>query len=275
MLILADTNDKLQLVTSAAATIDAVVSYMDCSDASPPVVDAPSSQKTAITTATTTDILAVPGANKRRNVKSIHIRNRHATLACDVTVVLDDNATDYELHKVTLAAGDCLEYIEGVGFFTIVNTTRLDARLYVAADVINATTSFADVTGLTQAVESGKKYAFEAHLYHIENASTTGARFGVNGPAMTNLRIQEMGIFAGSITAATMQGNVADVTALDTAAVVATSSAGTPQVVITILSGGFEPSANGTFAVRCQSEVAVAAGVTVKRGSWCCVWECP
>jgi len=43
--------------------------------------------------------------------------------------------------------------------------------------------------------------------------------------------------------------------------------------MLAILSGFFNPSADGTFAVRCVSEVAVAGGLVVKAGSWCRVWE--
>jgi hypothetical protein len=218
--------------------------------------------------------VAAPGASTVRNVKTLHIRNKHATTPVGVTVVYDANGTDYELHKVTLLAGEMLEYVEGLGFFTV-QTTRKEFynRRVSGSDYVNATTSFTDITGLTCPVAAGKQYNFEAHLFHIENASTTGARFGVNGPALTSLRLHQLGGFAGSITAATMQANVADVTALDTAAVVATSSAATPQVILAILSGWVVFSAAGTFAVRGQSEVAVAAGLTVKVGSWLQLWE--
>lgn len=269
MLILAATTDKLQLVSSAAATLDVMVSFVDCSNAVPPVVQDVNKQLTAIVTATTTDICAVPDASERRNVKTIHVRNKHASLACDVTIVFDANGTDYELHKVTLNAGDMLEYVEGIGFFTIVPTTKLDKKLYVTADVINATTSFADVTGLTQAVEANKRYAFEAHLIHIANATTTGARFGVNGPTMTNVIISTIDTVTGSVTGSAHSAG--SVSALDTAATAQTTGAAANNLAI--LSGGFEPSAAGTFAIRCQSEVAVAAGLTVRRGSWLRIWE--
>jgi hypothetical protein len=59
------------------------------------------------------------------------------------------NATLYELHKVTLLAGELLEFFEGVGFFKVANTAGLARYLLVTSDVINATTSFADITGLT------------------------------------------------------------------------------------------------------------------------------
>jgi hypothetical protein len=44
---------------------------------------------------------------------------------------------------------------------------------------------------------------------------------------------------------------------------------------LAILSGYINPSAAGTFAVRGQSEVAVAAGLTVKKGSWLHLFEVP
>jgi hypothetical protein len=148
---------------------------------------------------------------------------------------------------------------------------RLDVRLRVTADVINATTSFADITGLTCPVEAGKHYNFVAHLYHLANATTTGAQFGINGPAMTGLRLQSLDVKTASAATAVMASNAADVTTLDTAAIVELDSSTTPALAI--LSGWFNPSAAGTFAVRSKSEVAIAAGLTVQRGSWCSVWE--
>lgn len=276
MLNLAATTSKIQLVTSAAVTVDVVASYVDLLLAgTSSAVASPGQQNTAITTATTTDIVGSPALSTTvRNVKSLNIRNKHATTATDVTVVFDQNGTDFELIKVTLAAGQTLEYVEGVGFFVVANAVKLFKNLRVASDVTNATTSFADITGLTCVVESGKHYNFEAHLFHIENAATTGARFGVGGVAMTAMRGSGFSVFAGSITAATFNAPTADVSAVDTSMVaVTTSSAGTPQVVLAIISGWFQPSAAGTFAIRSQSEVAVAAGVTVKAGSWAQVWE--
>jgi len=115
MLHLADTNDKLQLVTSAAVTVDVFASYTDLSG----TTVTPAKQLTAITTATTTDIVAAPGASTVRRIHTLFVRNKHATSSVDVTVVFDDNATDYEIHKATLLAGEMLEYVEGLGWFTL------------------------------------------------------------------------------------------------------------------------------------------------------------
>jgi len=273
MLILTNpgTADKIQVVTGSAVTVDVHATHIDCSTATPPVVEAPSRTNTAISSATTTDVVAGPASGKVRNVKTLHIRNK-GTASCDVTVQhVISGGTTAELHKATLAVGDMLEYVEGIGFFQVTPSVRLDARLRVASDVTNATTSFADITGLTCPVVSGKHYNFEAHLYHISNATTTGAQFGVNGPTVSNMRIQEIDVILGSLTAATMGSSTTDVTARDTAAMAETTGAAT--VVMAILSGWFNPSANGTFAVRCASEVAVASGLIVKAGSWCRIWE--
>jgi hypothetical protein len=271
MLILTNAGtDKLQVITSSAATVDVHAGWADLLSGAV----TPGRTNTALSSAATTDVVATPAASTTRNVKTINIRNKDTVLSCDVTVVYNQNGTSYQLHKATLNTGDALEYIEGVGWFLITSTAKLDTKLRVATDVANATTSFADITGLTVAVKNGKQYCFEAHIYHIENASTTGARFAVNGPTMTAMRVNGFSVFAGSLTAATFASATADVAAVDTSILgVTTTSAGTPQVVIAIMSGWINPSADGTFACRSQSEVAVAAGVTVKAGSWCRIWE--
>jgi hypothetical protein len=40
-----------------------------------------------------------------RNVKTLHIRNKHASTSTDVMVVFDQNGTDFELWQVNLAPG--------------------------------------------------------------------------------------------------------------------------------------------------------------------------
>lgn len=269
MINLTATTDKLQLVTSAAVAVDVHCSYVDRTNDG--VTITPGRQNTAITTAATTDILAAPGASTARNAKTINARNKDTSASVDVTAVFNQNGTSFELFKVTLRPQDSLEYVEGVGWFTVTSAARLDARLRVTTDVTNSTTSFADVTGLTCPVASGKHYNFEAHLYHFTAVGTTGANFAVNGPTVTSMRLQILAPNTGSLTAAAMTSNVSDVTARDTAAAAETTGPATTPV-LAILSGWMNPSAAGTFAVRCSSEIAASA-LTVKAGSWCRIWE--
>ena len=129
MLILTNSGtDKLQLVTSGAQAVDVHCSWMDYASGAV----TPGRTNSAISSATTTDIVAVPGASTVRNVKTINVRNKDTSASQTVTVIYNANGTQYELHKVTLRPGEALEYIEGVGFFT------LGARLPVSPNVSTA-----------------------------------------------------------------------------------------------------------------------------------------
>jgi hypothetical protein len=109
-MLLLGTTDKLQLVTSAAIAIDVTAHFVD--SGTPPTPQNP--QVTAISTATTMDIVAAPAAGQR-NVQSLLARNKGAA-SDDLTVVLNRSATGYELFKATLQAGETLSYLDGVGF---------------------------------------------------------------------------------------------------------------------------------------------------------------
>lgn len=112
MIILSSTSDKLQVVTSAAVTVDSHASWMDYNGSTV----TPGRTNSAITTATTTDVVASPGASTQRNVKSLHLRNKHASSSTGIIVKHTDGTTAVELLSCTLFAGECLEYVEGQGF---------------------------------------------------------------------------------------------------------------------------------------------------------------
>ncbi len=117
MMNLALTTDKIQLVTSAAAAVDVHASWVD--DLNPGSGDAmtPGKTNTAISTATTTDIVPAPAASTVRNVKHIDIMNRDASLTCAVTVKYNANGTTYQLtNAVSLLPGESLVLREGIWF---------------------------------------------------------------------------------------------------------------------------------------------------------------
>lgn len=127
MLNLIATTDKLRITSSVAASLDCVVAHADVSSAVPPVVQDYNRVVLNHAAASTVDLLAAPGGTLRRNVKTIHVRNKHASLTTDVTILFDVSGTSYELYKATLKAGDSLEYVEGVGWFTLAAPTTLNA----------------------------------------------------------------------------------------------------------------------------------------------------
>lgn len=115
MINLRGTTDSLTVVTTAAVTIDVLASWVDLVDAATSA--SPNRTATAIATATTTTIVAVAGSSTTtRNVKTINIRNKHATTSQTVTVNQDISGTPYELFKVTLLSGETLTYVEGIGW---------------------------------------------------------------------------------------------------------------------------------------------------------------
>lgn len=104
MILTSGATQKLQLVTSAAATIDVEVAGVDFTA---PSTFVPYTQQTAITTAATTDILAVRGASVYGNTEFISIANKHASQATDVELLKVGTSITVRLGKVvTLAAGE-------------------------------------------------------------------------------------------------------------------------------------------------------------------------
>lgn len=119
MLLLTTTSDALTVITGTAVTaIDVHASWVDYASGTA----TPGRTNTAsITGATTTTVVAAPASSTQRNVKTLNIRNRDAALSCDVTIKHTDGTNNLELIKMTLSAGDTLEYVEGVGFFKVPN----------------------------------------------------------------------------------------------------------------------------------------------------------
>lgn len=116
MLILASTNDKIQLTTSSTATTDVQASFVDLLAG----VTSFGRANTAISSATTTDIVASPASSTQRNVKHLSVRNRHASTSQTVTLLHTDGTTAVELFRAVLAAGEQLVY-DGEGGFRVYN----------------------------------------------------------------------------------------------------------------------------------------------------------
>lgn len=177
MLVLANTTDLIQIITDAAITVDVHVSWADLNG----TTVTPGRTNTAITTATTTTVVSAPAASTFRSVQTMTIRNKHASSSVDITVLYDQNATDFELHKTTLLAGEMLEFVEGVGFFKINSTLPINPVTvkHLGSDQSNSTTTLTEVTGLSVATGTGT-YVFEYYLRMQSAATTTGHRFSVN-----------------------------------------------------------------------------------------------
>ena len=114
MLLLTSTTDLLQVITSAASTIDVHASWVDTNTGTGAI--SPGRTNTVIGTATTTTVVASPAASVQRNAKSIYIYNNHATVACDVTVQHTDGTTIAQLYKTTLNPGGMAQFTDQQGW---------------------------------------------------------------------------------------------------------------------------------------------------------------
>lgn len=263
MIALHNTTDTLELATSSTSAIKVVVTYVDRTLQGGGSAIA-GRQVTSISSATTTAILAAPPIGYVREVRMITVRNTGAATNI-ATLKLDANTTEYEMYSVSLEGSESFAYLAEVGF-TKFSAANLDVWKYVTADSVHATAAtFADVTGLTQALLSGKIYAIEAILFSANDASTTGSQFAYNiDDAPTFALFGEVGAVTNSVTAGAV--GIGTATARDTAIVAQTT--GQTATGMHHIAGVIQPSADGTFAIRATSEVTVAAGLTVKKGSW-------
>lgn len=118
--LLTTSTDLLRVITGSAADLDCIVSFIEYTNASPPVLDAFDTQFTNITTATTTTILSAPTTGSdRRRIKSVSIVNTHASVSTTVRVVIERTGpVTWDLwNTITLAPGESLTYTEGIGWF--------------------------------------------------------------------------------------------------------------------------------------------------------------
>lgn len=104
MLLLVATNQKVQLVTDASADVEVVTSYVTNNAGT--ITPGGSGPIASITSATTTDIVAVPGSSEQRNVTGIQARNAHASTSVNCTFQVVDGTNTVTLAKIALLAGE-------------------------------------------------------------------------------------------------------------------------------------------------------------------------
>lgn len=273
MLLLVSTSDKIRVTTSGAVTTDVHASFVDYNG----TTVTPGRQNTAITTATTTDVVSSPGSSTQRNVKALHIRNKHATTSQTVTVIHTDGTTACELVSVVLPAGYALAFDEGAGFRVLdasgrvqgntsaIGTAAVNAFNFVvlAADVVNnnaTLNTMQDVTNLSFAVVAGETYYFEFVIPYTSAATTTGSRWSINGPASPTLLN-----YRSEYTLAATTTTLNSATAYDTPS--ASNATSLTAGNVATIWGVIKPSSNGTVIARFASEVANSA-ITAKAGAF-------
>jgi hypothetical protein len=272
MMHLYGANDVLRMVTTTAANIDIVGSHVTDTE---PATSAGVRQ--SIGSATTTTLAAAPGTGLKRNVYSLCLRNRHASLANTITLQIFDGTTAFEVFKVTLAAGEQALYDGLVGWRYIsaqgmprtassagsmAPMVGVEQSSVLAADVINnnsVANSIANVTGLSFPVIAGGVYEFGFLVDYTAAATTTGSRWTINGPAFSRLS------YGSQYSLSTTGDTFNNLGAYDLPAAANASSALTTGNIARI-KGLIQPSVDGDVVARFASEIANSA-ITAKRGS--------
>src|ERR1700690_4154779 len=101
MILLTSTSDIIQVITGRALNLDVHASYVDVSG----VTVTRSRLNTAISTATTTTVVASPASSSERNLKTLIVSNRDTASSNVVTVQHTDGSIVIRLIKLTLLAG--------------------------------------------------------------------------------------------------------------------------------------------------------------------------
>ena len=153
MILLTDTTHTLEIQTLANGIITYVASFVDITT----TTFTPGSSQGNISIAGTNVLVAAPAASTQRQVKNLIIRNT-TTGGMAVIVKKDVGATEYVLLSVTLAAGETIEYNDGVGFAV----RRSDGQLKQnSTDVIGQTGLSLELLKVGTATEAaGVRYGF-------------------------------------------------------------------------------------------------------------------
>lgn len=272
MMHLFGANDVLRMITTTAANIDVIGSYVTDSEPA-----AGAGLRATVVAATTTTLVSAPGADLKRNIYSFSARNRHASLANTITLQIFDGTNAFEIFKVTLAAGEQVvydglvgwRYISAQGLPKTANSLGSSAAalsavnlVVLAADVVNnnaVANTMQDVTGLSFPVFAGQTFQFEFFIDYTAAATTTGSRWSINGPSFSRLMLQSTyGLTTTSLTFNQVAGYDQPVA----------SNASSPLTTgnLAYMAGQITPSVDGNVIARFASEI-LSSAITAKAGS--------
>ena len=156
MLILASTSESLEIITSAAGSVDYVAGYADHTTSGATAGSATGN----ISTATTTTAIAAPAASTQRQIREVTVRNA-GTAATHVTVQLKPSGTARTIIKAALQPGETLAYSAGQGWYSLDSAGRE-----------KTTSALAQETGYTLAIHKVGVTMEAIGVWHSHHAAT-------------------------------------------------------------------------------------------------------
>ncbi len=182
MLLLASASDVFRIAISVAADLDYFASWIDLASGAV----AGGVTKGNVTSTTTTNVVSAPAASTTRNVKTLSIRNKHASASTRITLQYFDGTTAREIISALLLPGWGLYYDDQTGF----SIRNADGALVVTpndTDAIKAglQTPRAFVkAGVTMAA-AGALRAYTPWYVAGNPGAATASSAGINGEAVT------------------------------------------------------------------------------------------
>lgn len=112
MLLLTSAQDAIHVILDPPVSLDAHASFLDHSGDTV----TPGRQNTKTTTEAEVDVVSGPSGSVKRSLKTLHIRNAHATDSTTITVQHKGGGVTSDLREVLLLSGEKLAYTEDQGF---------------------------------------------------------------------------------------------------------------------------------------------------------------
>lgn len=282
-MILSTTTDKISLITAEAGDVDVVVVYTDRNQANG-AVGVSDRQLTNITTATTTDILAAPGATTERKIQKATIRNAHATTSVDVIVQFNANAVLYELHAARLYPTEMLEYTIGSGF-TLVSQFPKASESVVAPilSTLSTATNPGQPGPLPWSISIKKspgaatirRFGIFGAFTTLTSVATVGDRTGfqVFNETLTFARETNISSNVNSVTAAVLTNGT--LATLDNNTI-GKAAGTTGSAMTTFCAGGFKLTETNSVPIRVTAQIEAENDlgiVSFRSGTWFQVFE--
>lgn len=241
MMILASTSDIVRVVTGESADIEAHASWVDIVSGA---VTPGRTDTASITSNTTTTVVGSPGTSSTyRTVKTLSLRNNHATQECNVTVEHYDGSTSETLMKALLLAGETLVF-SGEGQW---KHYTANGELYLASGPFATQAEMETGTAVNVIVSPGRQKNHPGHPKFF-------VKFGTTGNVLDSYNVDSVnddGTGLATITITT------DFSGADWACLVTTERAATALTVANARDQAIRSAAQaaGTVTVECWDHV--------------------
>ena len=280
---LTSTSDKVQVVTTTAANIDVYATWGDYDPAVSPSTDRVTFGRliSKISSATTTDVVPVPGSGDTRKVHIVNVSNVHASTANTITIQITDGTNTAIIDSFPLAAGERATWREGVPL-RIIDANGLEKTVPVAvgqytvtrlgATVSNSTTTAAKVTGLDLACGPGT-WVFEYFLRAQSATGTVGFKLGSQHSGTTTTfdyivqflttgTLDSTGVHDQDVTAPSIMAGMGARTGTTTAPLISTAGVDTTASdVLLLITGLTVVTVGGNMELYHASETATSTSI--------------